>query len=512
MAVTTWWDDAFEDIPFSTWFWGYNHNINMLADSSGIFTQRTDAHRFLVFGTPNGNYQLYRIPAGDGHSPQLLLKTPVRLWGAEENVPGRPSIVFEANATYIFTDSDDTPNWGGASNLLAISPPCGNWYTHVYYIPPIPDIINISGIKTDSDTGEPLGGWTITLENSLGATQSVLTDISGAYSFSGLPLDTYSVYETIQEGWTCVTPDATGRYDGITASVGSGTTNFVRNFANYHPEPPLPPPPPDIINIRGNKTNGLTGEVLPGWTITLANLYAIISQVQTDLQGNYAFLGLPRDYYAVYETLKPGWYCSLPGAGLRYDGITSVEGSGTVDFVRNFVNNFLPITRSQTWGILAGIQADLQKAAAIRAAIATTPELPISIYAAVQAQLDLPIEIHATVMGERERSLPIRAAVRAEPTLSPAIIAVVGKDFDLLPIMRAAIKGDAEVHCHLKAAVFGETEKSVGIVAFVVNTRVDHILLEMENLWPQELDLRSTPNWASKVKDYRASNLSARDS
>lgn len=310
MAATGW-DIALADAgPDSVWFWGYNRNTHMLEASSGIFEARADAHSFVIFGIPNGNYNLYKLPASNGHSNQILLRTPVPLWGAEEVVPGRPSLDFEADTLYILTHADDTPNYeGDTSGLLALSPPCGNWRTHVY------------------------------------------------------------------------------------------------------------------------------------------------QQIEA--------------------------------------------------------------TRSQTWGILAAIRANREKAIGIKACIAARmfdSTLDLGILAAIQKELQLDIGIQAAILGEASRYLPIRAAIRTERLLEPAIIAAVGKDFSLISGATATVQGNTEVHSHLKAAVKGETERTASIKAFVVNTRVDHILLEMENLFPQELDLRSTPNWASKVKDYRKSNLSARDS
>lgn len=168
--------------------------------------------------------------------------------------------------------------------------------------------------------------------------------------------------------------------------------------------------------------------------------------------------------------------------------------------------------RSQTWGLLAAIQAEREKVCSIIAAVAMTGQLSLGVLATIQAQPELPLGLKAAVLGERSRDLPIRAAIRAERILEPSIMAAVGKDFELPAGITATVQGDVEVHCHLKAAVLGETEKSVGIVAYVVKSREQAILLEMENLGPQDLDFRSVPNWPSKVKDYRKSSLSPRDS
>jgi hypothetical protein len=224
--------------------------------------------------------------------------------------------------------------------------------------------------------------------------------------------------------------------------------------------------------------------------------YPWIANVQAAVKANVV-------YIITYQNDTPNW-----------GGLSSLIAISPPcgNWVSNLYETPDEIIRSQTSGILAAIQADRDKIATVLAAVAMTGELECGITATIQGAPELDVGIRAAILGEATKYLPIKAAVRGEPELSPAIIAAVGKDFDLAVTMNAAVRGNTEMHCHLKAAVLGDTEMSVGIVAFVVKTRVDQILLEMENLWPQELDLRSTPNWASKVKDYRQSSLSARNS
>jgi hypothetical protein len=169
------------------------------------------------------------------------------------------------------------------------------------------------------------------------------------------------------------------------------------------------------------------------------------------------------------------------------------------------------LIRSQTWGILAAIQGNRERAAAIRAVIAKTGSLDIGVKAAIQAAPDLAIGQYAAIQGEPIKYTPIRAAIRSEMLLEPSILAAVAQDFSLADGISAIIQGNVDLHSHLKAAVLGENEKSVGITAWVVKSRVDQILVEMENNIPQEFDNR-IPNWPSGVKDYRKSSLSARDS
>lgn len=62
----------------------------------------------------------------------------------------------------------------------------------------------ISGSKINDADGLGLEGWTITLTKPDGTTETTTTDANGAYSFCGLLDGTYTVCETMQDGWTPV--------------------------------------------------------------------------------------------------------------------------------------------------------------------------------------------------------------------------------------------------------------------------------------------------------------------
>jgi hypothetical protein len=83
----------------------------------------------------------------------------------------------------------------------------------------------------------------------------------------------------------------------------------------------------------------------------------------------------------------------------------------------------------------------------------------------------------------------------------------VAKTFDLPIGQLAAIRGEAQKVDRLHAAIRGEAEKAAGIVAYVVKSRVDQILLDFEPMFPQEFDQRSVRNAASKAKDWRKDTL-----
>jgi hypothetical protein len=165
------------------------------------------------------------------------------------------------------------------------------------------------------------------------------------------------------------------------------------------------------------------------------------------------------------------------------------------------------VTRSQTSGLKAAIQDGREIKPGIRATVARTGELADAITASIQAYRDAPVTLQAAVRGTVTRSIPIKAAVRTERDLAPGIEAAVARTAELPVSIQAAIQGCTQLPIRTRAAIRGEAQMSVGIIANVVVSRAPQIYLEMENLVPQEFDLRSTPNWPSRVKDWRAESL-----
>ena len=166
------------------------------------------------------------------------------------------------------------------------------------------------------------------------------------------------------------------------------------------------------------------------------------------------------------------------------------------------------VTRSQTYSIQAAVQSNRQKTATIRAAIALTGSLDCSIVAAVQGNPELTCSTLAAVQGNPELPVQMRAAIRTEPHLEYDMIAAVGRNFELPISSLAAIQGNPQKYHGMRAACKGEAEKRVGIIAFVVKSRVDTIYLEFENKWPQEFGFTTIQNAPSETKDYRKQGIS----
>ena len=64
----------------------------------------------------------------------------------------------------------------------------------------------LSGHVFDKTTGKGLEGWTVTITDSEGNTQTVTTDATGRWRICGLKDDTYTVCENPEPGWTQVSP------------------------------------------------------------------------------------------------------------------------------------------------------------------------------------------------------------------------------------------------------------------------------------------------------------------
>lgn len=88
---------------------------------------------------------------------------------------------------------------------------------------------HISGTKLD-DVGKPLPSWQICLTGgSLLSPVCTTTDQNGGYAFANLTAGTYTVSETLQFGWTQLSPTAPGTHSVL---ITSGTNATNRNFGN----------------------------------------------------------------------------------------------------------------------------------------------------------------------------------------------------------------------------------------------------------------------------------------
>ncbi len=147
-------------------------------------------------------------------------------------------------------------------------------------------LLCVSGYKLDECTKAGLPGWTITLNNS-SYTTSTKTDSDGFYQFCGLYPDSYTVTETLENGWfpTAAPGDILLGCDNVTN----------QNFTNQK-----------LLCVSGYKLDECTKAGLPGWTITLNNS-SYTTSTKTDSDGFYQFCNLVPGEYTVSETLQNGW-------------------------------------------------------------------------------------------------------------------------------------------------------------------------------------------------------------
>ncbi len=154
------------------------------------------------------------------------------------------------------------------------------------------------------DEGEPsLIGWKLYLNGT--TTDSVLTDSSGNYVFTGLLPGSYTVTEFVELGWTYTLP-ASGSYS---VTIGIGEDVSAEDFANFK-----------LGYISGSKfsdlnNNGERDSIeygLSGWTIVLARNEVEIDSTVTDVAGNYSFMNVGPGFYTISERPQDTWVQTYP--------------------------------------------------------------------------------------------------------------------------------------------------------------------------------------------------------
>lgn len=94
--------------------------------------------------------------------------------------------------------------------------------------------LNANGIKDPDEVG--LAGWNITITGKDTSTnvyvnQTVTTDANGSYQFSGLNTGTYTISETLKDGWVQTAPKE-GTY---TATITTSSSDINKqDFGNFH--------------------------------------------------------------------------------------------------------------------------------------------------------------------------------------------------------------------------------------------------------------------------------------
>ena len=97
--------------------------------------------------------------------------------------------------------------------------------------------LNANGIKDNTNFISEVGlaGWNITINGTDTITNTLVsmtttTDANGNYNFTGLTAGTYTITETLQNGWVQTAPSG-GSY---TVTIISGTVMKGQDFGNFH--------------------------------------------------------------------------------------------------------------------------------------------------------------------------------------------------------------------------------------------------------------------------------------
>ncbi len=184
--------------------------------------------------------------------------------------------------------------------------------------------LNGNGAKDGGEAG--LQNWKIKLTGA--ATESVMTDVSGNYSFANLGPGSYTVSEETQSGWLQTVPLSPGTYS---LNVISGSNFSGNNFGNFQ-----------YGTISGTKFNDANGNGvkdggeagIQNWKIRLSGVKT--DSANTDVNGNYSFTQLNAGNYTVAEDAQNGWLQTLPASGGNYS-LTITSGS---NFIAKDFGNF----------------------------------------------------------------------------------------------------------------------------------------------------------------------------
>jgi protocatechuate 3,4-dioxygenase beta subunit len=237
----------------------------------------------------SGNYSFTNLASGS--------------YRVRERVPAGWVLTSGSSAVSVFgSGSTITGVTFGNFNIAAVLPPSNRISGQVY------NDLNFNGTP---DSGEPgLSGLTVFLDsNNNGALDpgemSTLTDASGNYRFTNLPVGTYRVREAVPASGVLTSANPTP----IVLANGSISTGVT--FGNFRLAPAnrISGQVFNDLNANGTKDPGEPG--LPGVLVFLdGNNNAVLDPGEistlTDANGNYSFTNLVAGTYQVREVVPTG--------------------------------------------------------------------------------------------------------------------------------------------------------------------------------------------------------------
>jgi protocatechuate 3,4-dioxygenase beta subunit len=172
---------------------------------------------------------------------------------------------------------------------------------------------NGTGTINAGDTA--LQGVVVQLRNQFGSfLANAVTDVNGAYAFSGLAPGTYQVVQIVPANSTAVAAfagaggvvlNATTIQVSVNSNV-SGNNNFLDRSTVVSPTVGILSGSV-VSDVNGNGFIDANDTGLPGVTIVLFNgLGTFIAQTTTDANGAYAFNNLPPGSYQILQVLPSG--------------------------------------------------------------------------------------------------------------------------------------------------------------------------------------------------------------
>ncbi|MCK9567114.1 MAG: SpaA isopeptide-forming pilin-related protein, partial [Methanothrix sp.] len=208
--------------------------------------------------------------------------------------------------------------------------------------------VDISGIKFNDLNGngakdqiEPgLSGWTIKLKKGGTEVDSALTDTGGAYSFTGITPDIYTVEEELRLGWIQTAPMG-NVYTVVVSDTGtvtvkksdSGQTEVAPTEVDFGNQGTGS----DVYALSGVKFNDSEGdgskqgnELLGGWTINLMQGDTVVKTATTSTDtatlGSYRIAGISPGTYTLAEGPSPssGWTQTYPPLNVYMVEVTDI--------------------------------------------------------------------------------------------------------------------------------------------------------------------------------------------